>query len=457
MVIFLFLRNMSRDGHPEPGAADVHRRHVRGHVPAGLQPRQPLADGAHAGRRLRGGRRHRGAGEHRPAHREGRAGARGGPQGQPGDRLHRRLDDDLAGGGVHPGALHGRASSAGCSTSSRSPSAWRSWCPASSRSRSRRCCAAACSSRTTPRSGTAGSTRRSSGPAVGSLAWYERTLSWVMDHRPADAGVQRADPGRHRRACSAIVPKGFIPTEDTASSSPRPRRPKGPASTRWWSTSSAAAAIVAEDPNVDGFMSAVGGGGQSRTTNQGRLFMHLKTARSGRMSADEIVGALALGKLAAVPGMRGLRPESAGAPHRRAQLARASTSSRCRAPTSTRCTTGRRPWSAGCTSCPASPTSPATCRSRTRRSRWTSTATARPRSASTANQIESALYNAYGARQVSTIYTPNDQYWVMMELLPQYQRDLSALSLLNLTGREGELGAARAVWRRSRSPPGRSP
>ena len=40
------------------------------------------------------------------------------------------------------------------------------------------------------------------------------------------------------------------------------------------------------------------------------------------------------------------------------------------------------------------------------------------------NQIENALYNAYGARQVSTIYTPNDQYWVVMELLPQYQRDL---------------------------------
>jgi hydrophobic/amphiphilic exporter-1 (mainly G- bacteria), HAE1 family len=53
------------------------------------------------------------------------------------------------------------------------------------------------------------------------------------------------------------------------------------------------------------------------------------------------------------------------------------------------------------------------------------------------NQIESALYNAYGARQVSTIYTPNDQYWVVMELLPQYQRDLSAMNLLHITGREG--------------------
>ena len=40
-----------RDGHPEPGAADVDHRHVLGDVPAALQPRQPLADGADARRR----------------------------------------------------------------------------------------------------------------------------------------------------------------------------------------------------------------------------------------------------------------------------------------------------------------------------------------------------------------------------------------------------------------------
>jgi hydrophobic/amphiphilic exporter-1 (mainly G- bacteria), HAE1 family len=54
-----------------------------------------------------------------------------------------------------------------------------------------------------------------------------------------------------------------------------------------------------------------------------------------------------------------------------------------------------------------------------------------------ANQVESALYDAYGARQVSTIFTPNNQYYVIMELLPQYQRDLSALDLLHISGRDG--------------------
>ena len=41
----------------------------------------------------------------------------------------------------------------------------------------------------------------------------------------------------------------------------------------------------------------------------------------------------------------------------------------------------------------------------------------------TAEQIEDALYTAYGQRQISTIYAPNDEYWVMMELEDKYQRD----------------------------------
>ena len=45
----------------------------------------------------------------------------------------------------------------------------------------------------------------------------------------------------------------------------------------------------------------------------------------------------------------------------------------------------------------------------------------------TASQIEDALYYAYGSRQVSTIYAPNNQYQVILELEPKYQTDPSAL------------------------------
>ena len=48
----------------------------------------------------------------------------------------------------------------------------------------------------------------------------------------------------------------------------------------------------------------------------------------------------------------------------------------------------------------------------------------------TANQIESAFYDAYGPRWVSTIYAPVNEYKVLLELAPQFQNDPSALSLL---------------------------
>jgi HAE1 family hydrophobic/amphiphilic exporter-1 len=63
----------------------------------------------------------------------------------------------------------------------------------------------------------------------------------------------------------------------------------------------------------------------------------------------------------------------------------------------------------------------------------------------TAQQIENALYDAYGQRQVSTIYTPTNEYWVILELQPKYQLDPSALSLLYVRSSTGNLVPLGAV------------
>ncbi len=57
----------------------------------------------------------------------------------------------------------------------------------------------------------------------------------------------------------------------------------------------------------------------------------------------------------------------------------------------------------------------------------------------TVQQVEDALYTAYGNRQVSTIYAPNNEYRVIMELLPKYQLDPSSLSLLYVRSGSGQL------------------
>ena len=59
--------------------------------------------------------------------------------------------------------------------------------------------------------------------------------------------------------------------------------------------------------------------------------------------------------------------------------------------------------------------------------------------------IESALYAAYSAKQVSLIYTPSNEYWVILEALPEKQRDLAALQKLYIRNRDGALVPIEAV------------
>ena len=57
----------------------------------------------------------------------------------------------------------------------------------------------------------------------------------------------------------------------------------------------------------------------------------------------------------------------------------------------------------------------------------------------TASQVEDALNNSYGTRQVSTIYTSTNEYQVILELLPEYQTSPASLSLLYVRNAAGTL------------------
>jgi len=57
----------------------------------------------------------------------------------------------------------------------------------------------------------------------------------------------------------------------------------------------------------------------------------------------------------------------------------------------------------------------------------------------TPQQIQEALYGAYGTREVSVIYAPANQYSVILEVDPQYQRTPDALSKLYIRSSTGPL------------------
>jgi HAE1 family hydrophobic/amphiphilic exporter-1 len=57
----------------------------------------------------------------------------------------------------------------------------------------------------------------------------------------------------------------------------------------------------------------------------------------------------------------------------------------------------------------------------------------------TVNQVETAMFNAYGTRQISQIYAPDNQYQVLLGVAPEFQRDPSALSQLYVRSSSGRL------------------
>jgi HAE1 family hydrophobic/amphiphilic exporter-1 len=67
-----------------------------------------------------------------------------------------------------------------------------------------------------------------------------------------------------------------------------------------------------------------------------------------------------------------------------------------------------------------------------------------------AEQVEDALYTAYGSREISTIYAPSNQYAVIMELAPQYQTEPGLLSMLYVRSTSGQLVPVSTIARISR-------
>ena len=57
----------------------------------------------------------------------------------------------------------------------------------------------------------------------------------------------------------------------------------------------------------------------------------------------------------------------------------------------------------------------------------------------TAQQVSDALYSAFGQREVSTIYAPSNEYYVILELQPPYQNNPQALNMIYVRANNGKL------------------
>jgi len=273
------------------------------------------------------------------------------------------------------------------------------------------------------------------------LSLYEKSLRIALRHRAAVALMALAMAAGSVWLFLAI-PKGFLPNEDTNRIFISTEAEQGVAFETMVALQQEAAAIVQKSPHVEAFMSRIGGGGGVSSANAGRLIVTLKP-RSQRPPVEDVVREFRR-DLAGIPGLKvfpqnpptvrigGVNTKSLYqftlfGPDLDALYEAASLmEDRMR----------KVPGIIDVAS-DLQITSPQVV-----------VDIKRDRAAAlgiTPARIEQALGSAYSGRQVSTIYTPNAQYRVIMEVGDDFTKEAANLERLHVRSTGGRLVPLHAV------------
>jgi HAE1 family hydrophobic/amphiphilic exporter-1 len=280
------------------------------------------------------------------------------------------------------------------------------------------------------------------------LGAYRRSLDVVLRHRLAVLVVF----GLSLVAAAWLfvaIPKGFLPSEDNGQVFAFTEAAQGISFESMARHQQALAAIVQQDPNVAAFSSSIGAAGPNSAGNQGRIFMRLKDRSERRLSADEVIQELRV-KAAAVPGIRiflqNPPPIRIGG-----QLTKSLYQLTLQGPDTGELYKASGELEAKLRELPDLQDVTSDLQIQNPQ---VDVAIDRDRALAlgvSAQQIEDALYSAFGSRWISTIYAPNNEYRVLLELLPERQRDATDLSALYVRSTGGSLVPLESVARVSRS------
>ena len=260
----------------------------------------------------------------------------------------------------------------------------------------------------------------------GWLRGYEWALDHVLAHKALMLIVTLATLGG-TVALYIVVPKGFFPQEDTGFLTGITEAATDTSFTAMAVRQKELTDILSRDPAVDYINSTVGAGGPNPTANFGRLFIAMKP-RKERESATVVMARLRQ-KATQVPGMQaffqsiqnlniGGRPSKSQYQY---TLQSGDTESLYRLGPEMRDSIAKVPGLLDVTT------------DLYIKNPQMTVDIDREKAAVygvTVDQVRNQLYNAYGARQVGTIYMPSNDYQIILEAQPQFRIDPSDLSKL---------------------------
>ncbi|MBP3954777.1 efflux RND transporter permease subunit [Gemmata sp. G18] len=234
-----------------------------------------------------------------------------------------------------------------------------------------------------------------------------------------------------------VLPKGFLPSEDTVDISVTTEGPEDVSFEGMVDAQQRVAEVLRQDENVEALSSTVGASGGSGAGNAGRMFVRLTPRATRDLSADQVIARLRK-KTASVPGIKvyfqNPPPIRIGG-----RVAKSAYQLTVQGPDTAELFAAVPRLEERLKAMPelAEVSSDLLIRSpqvnvRIDRDKATSLGVS-------ARQIEDALANAYGSRQVSTIFAPTNEYRVVLEASPEFQRDPALLSRLYVRSAGGSL------------------
>ncbi len=273
---------------------------------------------------------------------------------------------------------------------------------------------------------------------VGMLHWYDVSLKLVLRYRPITmivfvivlvaTGWMFVD-----------IPKGFIPDQDTDQMIAITEAAQGTSYEQMVKYQSAVSEALNENENIDAFVSSIGG--STATTlggpNFGQMVIHLKPRSERKLLVGDIMKEIRP-KLENFPGIK-VYLQNPPTIRIGGQVTKSLYQISMQSPDKQELYTSSEKLLDALLELPGLQDVTSDLQIK---SPQVSVSIDRDRAAAVqvnAAQIENALYDAYGPRWVSTIYSPVNEYKVLLELMPQFQRDPKALSMLYFKSALGKL------------------
>ena len=272
----------------------------------------------------------------------------------------------------------------------------------------------------------------------GMLRRYDESLQWILKHRPLTL-VTFFVVLLATVWLFVAIPKGFIPDQDTDQLVITTEAEQGTSYDQMVTYQQHVSEVVLKDKAVESFVTSVGGANAATLggPNFGQLVIHLKPRKQRVELVDAVIARLRP-QIAEIPGVRAY-PQNPPTIRIGGLVTKSLYQYTIQSPNKTELYDTARKLEAALS---AEPSLTDVTSNLLVTSPQVNVTIDRDKAAAlgvNASQIENALYDAYGPRWVSTIYSPINEYKVLLELQPKYQRDPSAMSMLYFKSDKGSL------------------